>query len=281
MKARSLLGLLDRHALDIGPGIQKSVLAVGHLRDRGRSRSARILPSLGFRQRHQRLRQREAGPGHGHRPCFDAAVPVEPRLQRNFRTRSSKAMVKGFSTKPVDRDLPRADDEVLRVGGDVLARPELVEIVVVAVDLLGRDRAVELVGLVLLGGVEVGRRVGIFSACQRDAGTQRGRPWPHRAPKPFENRPAIHVDRLRRRRSAQEFPRNGGEVSKPSASPWPQHRMRMRRDHPPPHHVRVPNGRCYIRKRISITQPFPPAVAFITWSASRPVSSAMWSKVAL
>src|SRR5262245_7321279 len=109
------------------------------------------------------------------------------------------------TSSSVDGDLPGTDDEVLRVGGDVLAGPELVEIVVVAVDLLGRDRPVELVGFILLRRVEVGGRVGPLSAGRRDTGAQRECRG-YAEPKTLQDGPTVGVDRLWRGQPLGNFP---------------------------------------------------------------------------
>lgn len=91
-------------------------------------------------------------------------MAINACFQRNPANQIVECDGEWLFDKAIHRDLPRPDDEILRVRRDVLARAELVEIVVVAVDLLRRDRLVDLVGFVSLGRIEVGCRVAL-GAC--------------------------------------------------------------------------------------------------------------------
>src|SRR5262249_29732779 len=77
---------------------------------------------------------------------------------------------------PVDLHHPGADAQLLRRLGDVLAGAEFVEIVVVGVDLFGRDRAVaDPVFLDALEGIEILGRIGNLGDALRrcEAGKKR------------------------------------------------------------------------------------------------------------
>ena len=78
-----------------------------------------------------------------------------------MRIRSSMPISIGFSTMPSILIVHGRILQRLRLLGDVLGRVEFVEIVVVAVDLLVGDRAIERVLVVVLGRIEIDGRIGL------------------------------------------------------------------------------------------------------------------------
>ena len=128
------------------------------------SRKALEAHVFGGRQRlrllDQRL-QRKAGPGDRHRPGLDAAMAIEPlleadRLDEHRRCRSSAPSPPGRRASPSRAAIFSA------LGVEMLVGAEFVEIIVVEIDLFRRHLAVELVGVVALGGIERGAGVGVL-----------------------------------------------------------------------------------------------------------------------
>ena len=158
-KASSLVASAMVRPSDIGPRIPGLLL---------RRRHGRIEESLHLEifRRGQRLGQldqlgqREAGPRDRHCPGLDAAVAIEPLLQRHLADEVVEADLLLLFHHAVDLDGPRPQLERLGVAGDLLGGAEFVEIIVVGVDLLVRDGPIEHVLLVALDRIEVGGRIG-------------------------------------------------------------------------------------------------------------------------
>jgi hypothetical protein len=146
---------------------------------------------------------REAGPGDRHRPGLNAAVAIEPLFQRHFANEIVEPDLLRLLYHAVDLDRPGAQLERLRRLGDVLAHAEFVEIVVVEIDLLFRDRAVERERLVALDRIEIlGRIRQVADALRaRNARRQHQR---GRAGRRQEGAPVEQV--LRRGKAFRDFP---------------------------------------------------------------------------
>jgi hypothetical protein len=112
----------------------------------------------GSDQLHQ-LGEGKAAPRNRHRPGLDAAVAIEPLLQRHPADQVIDADFQRLLHHAIDLDGPWPQLQRLRRLGDVLARTELVEIVVAEVDLLVGDGPVESVILVPRQRIEVPRRI--------------------------------------------------------------------------------------------------------------------------
>ena len=108
----------------------------------------------------------------------------------------------------VEGHRPGPDRQGLGRIGDVLARAELVVVVVAGDEILGGQRTVELVGVVAFEGIELGRGIGIrglgLVRMREDAGTQRQQQRSRR--QPLGEIPPIDIDRLRRRRRFRQLP---------------------------------------------------------------------------
>src|SRR5829696_8871725 len=158
-EGQRVCGLLHRQALDIGPRIPDLPLA---RRDRLVEEGLRAqVARRGERLREiEKGRHREAGPGHRHRPGLDAAMAVEPLLERHLADEVVDRDLERLLDHAVDLHGPGPGLEGSRRGGDALRRAELIEVVVVAGELLRRDRPVERVGLVRFRRIEVEGRIG-------------------------------------------------------------------------------------------------------------------------
>ena len=144
------------------------------------------------------------------KPLFDAELAdqiVDADLDRLFH-------------HAVDLDGPRPDLQRLRLLGDVLARIELVEIVVVAIDLLVGDRAVEGERRVSLAGIKIDGRIGLVGDAlrQRDAGSEARR---SNARGRTEKRTAVEEQMLRRGAAFWHLPAAAAnDVHGPYPSEW-------------------------------------------------------------
>ena len=96
----------------------------------------------GLGHRHQR-RQREAGPRHGHRPRFHAAVPVDSLLKRHPGNQLIHVDGERAFHVALDLDPPRPRLQRLCRARDALVRAELVEIVVGGRHVFIRQRTVD------------------------------------------------------------------------------------------------------------------------------------------
>jgi hypothetical protein len=112
----------------------------------------------GSDQLHQ-LGEGKAAPRNRHRPGLDAAVAIEPLLQRHPADQVIDADFQRLLHHAIDLDGPWPQLQRLRRLGDVLARTELVEIVVAEVDLLVGDRPVERVFFIAADRIEIPGRV--------------------------------------------------------------------------------------------------------------------------
>jgi hypothetical protein len=90
-------------------------------------------------------------------------MPIEPFLDREFAHEVVDADLERLLHHAVDPDGPGPDLQRLGLAGDVLRRIEFVEVVVVGVDLLVGDRAIELVLLVAFAGIKIDGRVGLVA----------------------------------------------------------------------------------------------------------------------
>ena len=146
--------------------------------------------------------EREAAPRHRHRPRLDAAMAIDPFLQRHLLQQVVEGDGEGFLHHPVDADLPRPERQFLRGPVDVLVRAELVEIVVG--DRLGfrGERAFDRVGRVAPHRIEPGRgvdlrrrrdlRLGVIAHPEHRRRRQDGAAHPE----PGQDSPAVDVGRL-------------------------------------------------------------------------------------
>src|SRR5215211_811872 len=200
-EAQLVCGLLHRQTLDIGPRIPDLPLAWRHrLVEEGlHAQVAR----RGERLRDiEEGRHLEAGPGHRHRPGLDAAMAVEPLLDRHLADEVVDADVERLLDHAVDLHGPGPGLQRPGRGGDALRGAELVEVVVVAGELLRRDRPIERVGLVPFRRIEVERRIGALG--ERRAPPKREPAGVGSAAR--EKRPAVDEHRFGRRLRFRDLP---------------------------------------------------------------------------
>ncbi len=195
----------DGQALDVGPGIPAGALARGdigileglHLDELGVARGPGEID--------QGL-QGEAAPRHRHRPGLDAAMAIEPLLQRHLGEQVIDADGDRLLDLALDRHRPGPQRQRLRVVLDLLAGAEFVVVVVAGGELLVGDRPVELVGLVPLHRIElgggIGRRLGPGPSGAERAGRQQDRAGGDSLHQP----PAIGEHRLGRRGRFRQLP---------------------------------------------------------------------------
>src|SRR5579885_29522 len=284
-------------ALDIGPREPGLALA---------RRDLRVLEGLHaqvFRRAERlgqidQLLQREAGPGDSHAPGLDAAVAIgalfEPRLAHEVVDADLERLV----DQAVDRHRPWPDRQHLRRAGDFLVGAEFIEIVVVRVDQFVGDGAVELVGVVALGRIEVGAGVRQLAEILDALRQRRARQGGERAGAGEQAAAAEHQV-LRRDLGLRDLPAAAaddghGECSLGIGSidlrPSPPHRQvttlsfrggAQRRTRNPDASADSVSGfrlRAFGAPRNDVRYSAARRAATI-WSAVRPVSSAMWSNL--
>src|SRR5262249_54594340 len=145
-------------AFDVRPGIPRLALTGRHLRIEERFHS-HILRGPERAREFDQLGEGESGPGNRHAPRFDAAAAVSALFKCQLAHQVVDADLYRLFHHAVDLHRPWPDRQRLRGGGDRFRGAELVEIIVVAVDLLVGDRPIESIFLVPLGGIKIGARI--------------------------------------------------------------------------------------------------------------------------
>ena len=94
-------------------------------------------------------------------------MTIEPLLDRELAHEIVDADLERLLDHAIDLYGPGADLQRLGLLGDTLRRIKLVEIIVVAVDLLVGDRTVERERLVALARIEIDGRIGLVGKALR------------------------------------------------------------------------------------------------------------------